>query len=61
MNGNIGDIRNLFFRLKSRKVFYHVLHTTPKISTKFTPTVIEMQPLRDIEKKDSEEEVSFLE
>ena len=61
MSWNIGDNRNLFLKLKSKLRLYHVVLTNPKTSPeKFTPTVVEMQQLPDIEKTDSKEEVSCL-
>ena len=57
MSWNIGDKRNLFLKLKSKLILYHVLLTTPKTSPeKLTLTVVEMQQLPDIEMTDSKEE-----
>ena len=61
MSWNIGDIRNLFLKLKSKLGLYHVVLTTPKTSPKkLTLTVVEMQQLPDIEKTNSKEEISGL-
>ena len=61
MSWNLGDNRNLFLKLKSKLELYHVVLTTPKTSPeKPTLTVVEMQQLSDIEKTDSEEEISGL-
>ena len=61
MSSNIGDNRNVFFKLKSKLGLYHVVLTTPKTSPeKFILTVVEMQQLPDIEKTDSIEELSRL-
>ena len=61
MSWNIGDNRNLFLKLKSKLGLYHVVLTTPKTSPeKLTLTVVEMQQLPDIQKTDSNEEISCL-
>ena len=61
MSWNIGDNGNLFLKLKSKLGLYHFVITTPKTSPeKFTPTVVEMQQLPDIEITDSKEEISCL-
>ena len=61
MSWNIGVNRNLFLKLKSKLGLYHVFLTTPKTSPeKLTMTVVEMQQLPDIEKTDSNEEISRL-
>ena len=61
MSCNIGDNRNLSFKLKSKLGLFHVVNTTPKISPeKLTLTVVEKQQLPDIEKTDSNEELSRL-
>ena len=58
---DIGDNRNLFFKLESKSGLYHVVLTTPKTSSeKLTLTVVEMQQLSDIEKTDSKQEISCL-
>ena len=57
MSWNIGDIRNLFLRLKSKLGLYYVVLTTPKTSPgKLKLTVVEMKQLPDIEKTDSKEQ-----
>ena len=59
MSWNIADKRNLFFKLKSKLGFYHVVLTTPKPSTqKLTLTVFETPQWPDIEKTDFEGEIS---
>ena len=61
MSWNIGDIRNLFLKLKSKLGFHHVVLTTPKTSPEKLPlTVVEMQQLADTEKTDSKEKISCL-
>ena len=61
ISGNIGDFRNLLLKLISKWGLYHVVLSTPKTSLKkLTLTVVEMQQLPDIEKTDSEKEVSCL-
>ena len=61
MSWNIGNIRKLFLKLKSKLGLYLVILTTPKASPeKLTLTVVEMQQLPDIEKTDSKEEISCL-
>ena len=61
MSWNIGVNRNLFLKLKSKLGLYHVVLTTPKPSPeKLTLTVVEMQQLPNIEKTDSQEEISCL-
>ena len=61
MSWNIGENRNLFFKMSSKLGLYHVLLTTPKISPeKFTSTLIEMQQLPEIERVDSKNEISCL-
>ena len=60
MSWNIGDNRNLFFKLKTKLGLYHVLLSTPKTfpEKKLTLTVVEKQQLPDIEKTDSKKDVS---
>ena len=59
MSWNIGDIRNLFLKPKSKLGLYHVVLRTPKTSPeKLTLTVVEMQQLPEIEKTVSTEEIS---
>ena len=61
MSWNIGENRNLFLKLKSKLGLYHVVLTTPKTSReKITLTLVEMQQLPEIEKKDSKKEISWL-
>ena len=61
MSWNIADNRNIFLKLKSKSGLYHVLLTTPETSPeKLTLTVLEMQQLPDVEKIDSNEEISCL-
>ena len=61
MSWNIGDNRNLFFKLKLKLGFCHVVLTTSKTSPeKLTLSLVEMQQLPDIEKTDSKEEISRL-
>ena len=58
MSWNIGDDKNLCFRLKSKLGHNHVLLTIPKISLyKLTLTVVEMNHLPGIEKTDSKQEI----
>ena len=61
MSWNIGDIRNLFLKLKSKLGLYHVVLTTRTISPEeLTLTVFEMQQLSEIETTDSMEKMSCL-
>ena len=61
MSWDIGDNRNLFLKLKSKLGLYHVVLTTPKTSReKLTLTVVEKKQLPDIEKTDSQKEISCL-
>ena len=61
MRRNIGDIRNLFLKLKSKLGLYQVVLTTPETSPeKLTLSVVEMQQFPDIEKTDSKKEISCL-
>ena len=62
MSWNIGDIRNLFLKLKTKLRLYLVeLRSKPKDSPgKITLTLVETKQLPDIEKVDSKDEVSFL-
>ena len=49
---NIGDIRKLFLKLKTKLGLYHFVLTTPKTTAKkLTLTVAEMQQLPETEKK----------
>ena len=61
MSWNIRDNRNLFLKVKSKLGLYYVVLTTPQTSPeKITLTVVEMQQLPDIDKTDSEQEISYL-
>ena len=61
MSCDIGALRNLFFKLKSKLGLYHVVFTTPKTSLKkLTLTVVEVQQLPLFERTDSKEEISCL-
>ena len=61
MSWNIGDIRNLFLKLKTKLGLYHVELRKPKDSPeKNTVTLIENQQFPDIEKTDSKDEISCL-
>ena len=61
MSWNFGNRRNLCLKLKSKLGLCHVVLTTPETSPeKLTLTVVEMQQLPDIEKIDSEDEISCL-
>ena len=61
MSWKFGDTRNLFLKLKSQWVLYHVLLATPKIPpAKLTLTVVELQQLPNIRKTDSKQEFSCL-
>ena len=62
MSWNIGDTRNLFFKLKTKLGRYHFeLRSKHKDSPeKITLTLIETQQLPDIEKTDSKNEIYCL-
>ena len=61
MSWNIGENRNLFFKLKSKLGLYHVVLTTPKTSPeKITLNLVEMQQLPEIERVNSKNEISCL-
>ena len=61
MSLNIGEMRNLFLKLKSKLGLYHVVLTTPKTSPeKITLKLVELQQLPEIEKVDSRNEISCL-
>ena len=61
MSWNLGDNRNLFLKLKTKLVLYHVELRKPKDSPeKITLTLVETQQLPDIEKADSKDGKSFL-
>ena len=56
MSWNIEDVRNIFFKLKSKLVLYHVVLTVQRGSPKkLTVIVVDMQNLPVIEKTDSKE------
>ena len=57
---NIGDNRNLFLKLKSKLRLYHVELKSKDSLEKITLTLLETQPLPDIEKTDSKDEISCL-
>ena len=62
MSRNSGDNKSLFLKLKSKMGLHHVVLITPKTSPeKPKLTVVEMQRLPDIAKKDCKEEVCCLE
>ena len=59
MNWNIGDNRNLFLQLKTKLGLYHVELEKPKHGPeKIALTLVESQYMPDIEKTDSEDEIS---
>ena len=61
MSWNNGENRNLFLKLKSKLGLYHVVLTTPITSPeKITLTLVEMQQLPEIQKVDSQNEISCL-
>ena len=62
MSWNIGENRNLFFKLKTKFGLYHVeLRSKPKDSPeKITLTLVEIQQSPDIERIDSEDEIACL-
>ena len=61
MNWNIGEIRNLFLKLKTKLGLYHVeLRKSKDSLDKFTLTLIETQQSPDFEKVDSKDEISCL-
>ena len=60
MSWNIGDNRNLFFKLKSKLGLYHVELKKKDSPGKFTLALVETQQLPDIEKTDSKDEISCL-
>ena len=58
---NIGENKNLFLKLKSKLGLYHVVLPTLKTSPeKITLTLVEMQQSPEIEKADSNNEISCL-
>ena len=61
MTWNIGDIRNLFLKLKTKLGLYHLELRKPKDSPeKITLTLVETQQLPDIEKVDSKDKIFCL-
>ena len=60
MSWNIGDIRNLFLKLKTRLGLYHVELKSKDSPKKITLTLVETQQLPDNEKPDSRDEISCL-
>ena len=61
MSWNIGDNRNIFLKLKTKLRLYHVEIKKPEDSPeKITLTLVENEPLPDIEKADSKDEISCL-
>ena len=61
MSWNIGDIRNLFLKLKTKLRLYHVELRKKNSPKKITLTLVETQQLPHIEKPDSKDEISRLE
>ena len=60
MSWNIGENRNLFFKLKTKLVLYHVELRSKDSPGKNTLTLVESQQLPDIENVDSRDEISCL-
>ena len=60
MSWNIGDNRNLFSKLKTKLGLYHVELRSKESPEKTTLTLVETQQLPDIEKADSNDEISCL-
>ena len=60
MSWNIGDIRNLFLKLRTKLGLYHVELKSKDSPGKITLTLVESQQLPDIEKVDSKFEISCL-
>ena len=60
MSWNIGDIRNVFLKLKTKMELYHVELKSKDSPEKITLTLVETQQLPDIEKSDSKDEISCL-
>ena len=58
MSWNIGDNRNLFFKLKTKLGLYHVELRSKDTPKKITLTLVETQQLTDIRKADSKDEIS---
>ena len=61
MSWNIGDNRNLFFKLKLKLGLYHLELKSKDSLERITITLVETQQLPDIEKVDSKDEISCLE
>ena len=60
MSWNIGDIRNLFLKLKTRLGLYHVELKREDSPKKITLTLVETQQMPDIQKVDLKDEISCL-
>ena len=60
MSWNIGDNRNLFFKLKTKLGLYHVELESKDSPVEVTLTLVETQQLSDFEKADSKDEISCL-
>ena len=60
MSWNLGDNRNLFFKLKTKLGLYHVELKSMDSPVKITLTLVETQQLPDYEKADSNDEISCL-
>ena len=60
MSWNIGDNRNLFFKLKTKLGLHHVELKSKDSPEKIMLTLVETQQLPDIEKSDSRNEFSCL-
>ena len=60
MSWNIGDNSNLFLKLKTNFGLYHVELRNKDSPGKITLTLVETEQLQDIEKSDSNEDISCL-
>ena len=60
MSWNIGDNRNLLFKLKTKLGLYHVELKSKDSPKKFTLTLVETQQMPDIEKSESKDEIFCL-
>ena len=60
MSWNIGDNRNLFLKLKTKLVMYHVELRSEDSAGKITLTLVETQHLPDNEEADSKDEIFCL-
>ena len=58
MSSNIGDNRNLFLKLKTKQGLHHVEFKIKDSPEKVTLTLVETQPLTDVEEADSKDEFS---